>query len=365
MLSKFTVKNFKNFTDNITIDLCASSYEFNKQFIKNNLVNNGIIYGANASGKSNFSFAIFDIVRHLTGFNAGSNFYENYSNKLNNSLIVEFKYCFVFDDDTVEYEYTKGEDSELIDELLKINGKIFLYIKRSGDKSVAISFKGAENLKTDILSSNISIVNYLIKNSILEENNDSRVFYDFYDFIQNMLFFRSLNQNSYIGLESGRKNIAEDIINKNNVNDLQLFLNRAKIDCVLTTKDNKIFFDYGNDEFAYFYEVASSGTRALTLVYYWLQRIKNNKIKFLCIDEFDAFYHHELSEFIVKELSNIDAQVILTTHNTSIMSNDLLRPDCYYVLKDNKITQISKLTKKELRKAHNLEKLYIGGKFSE
>ena len=33
-----------------------------------------------------------------------------------------------------------------------------------------------------------------------------------------------------------------------------------------------------------------------------------------------------------------------------------LRPDCYYILKDNKIKAISDLTEKELRFAHNLQK---------
>ena len=40
------------------------------------------------------------------------------------------------------------------------------------------------------------------------------------------------------------------------------------------------------------------------------------------------------------------------------MSNDLLRPDCYFLLKDNKIKAISDLTEKELRQAHNLQQMY-------
>jgi hypothetical protein len=40
------------------------------------------------------------------------------------------------------------------------------------------------------------------------------------------------------------------------------------------------------------------------------------------------------------------------------MTNDLSRPDCYFILNDNKITSVNKLTDQELRKAHNLQKLY-------
>lgn len=45
------------------------------------------------------------------------------------------------------------------------------------------------------------------------------------------------------------------------------------------------------------------------------------------------------------------------------MTNDLLRPDCNFVLKDNKITSLCNATDKELREGHNIEKLYRGGAF--
>jgi AAA15 family ATPase/GTPase len=65
-----------------------------------------------------------------------------------------------------------------------------------------------------------------------------------------------------------------------------------------------------------------------------------------------------LSKFIIRKLQKIDVQVVFTTHNTDIMTNDLSRPDCYFILNDNKITSVNKLTDQELRKAHNLQKLY-------
>lgn len=83
------------------------------------------------------------------------------------------------------------------------------------------------------------------------------------------------------------------------------------------------------------------------------------------IDEFDAFYHFELSEGVEKRLRKITGvQIFTTTHNTDLMSNDLLRPDCYFLLKDNKIKAISELTVKELRQAHNLQKMYKAGAFN-
>ena len=46
-----------------------------------------------------------------------------------------------------------------------------------------------------------------------------------------------------------------------------------------------------------------------------------------------------------------------------LLSNDLLRPDCFFILRDNQIKAICDMTDKELRFGHNLEKLYRGGTF--
>ena len=96
--------------------------------------------------------------------------------------------------------------------------------------------------------------------------------------------------------------------------------------------------------------------------FYWYKHIKG--ISFLFIDEFDAFYHYELAENIVKLLRDkIPVQAILTSHNTSLMANRLMRPDCYFILTENKIVSLSKVTDRELRQGHNLEKLYMNGEF--
>ena len=115
-----------------------------------------------------------------------------------------------------------------------------------------------------------------------------------------------------------------------------------------------------------FSEVCSTGMNSLLLVYYWLKdiRIPEKCPSFICIDEFDAFYHFELSRFIVRKLKEINCQVLLTTHNTTLFTNDLLRPDCFYICSKDKIINAHNATEKELREGHNLEKLYRGGTFN-
>lgn len=95
----------------------------------------------------------------------------------------------------------------------------------------------------------------------------------------------------------------------------------------------------------------------MALFYYWYIRME--KASFVFIDEFDAFYHFELSESVQRHLKQISGvQIFTTTHNTDLMSNDLLRPDSYFLLENNRIQDISELTEKELRQAHNLQKMY-------
>lgn len=124
-------------------------------------------------------------------------------------------------------------------------------------------------------------------------------------------------------------------------------------------------YDFDRNELD-FYSNCSTGVRSLTLFYYWIQSIRfsDNPPSLLFIDEFDAFYHLNLSENLVKELKKCNSQIILTTHNTSLMSNKLLRPDCYFLMYKDGINSLADSTDKEIREAHNIEKMYRAGAFN-
>ena len=107
--------------------------------------------------------------------------------------------------------------------------------------------------------------------------------------------------------------------------------------------------------------IISTGTKALELLYFWMQRM--GQAKFVFIDEFDAFYHFKLSFEVCKILFNKDCQVFTSSHNTYLMTKDLLRPDCNFILQNNKIKSFQACTDKELRFGHNIEKIYKAGAF--
>lgn len=369
MLTKFSVSNFKSFNKEFVFDLQnTNGYNFNKESVIEGVVENAIVYGKNGVGKSNLGLAIFDIIGHLTDAEHGDSEYDFYLNALNPSKHATFCYEFIINSKRILYKYKKSENKIILYESFSIEEKLIAEIDRENGNIAIINLKGAESLNTDLKNANLSVLKYIKNNSVLPEDDVyNKVFMSFFKFIEGMLFFRSLEGNSYLGIEVGSRGIQEDIIQRNNVKNLESFLNLAGIECKLKvvqeSEKNVIAFDFDGKTIS-FYKIASQGTRALTLFYFWLQRLKERaKVTFLFIDEFDAFYHHELSKLIVEELKKLDIQFVLTTHNTSIMTNDLLRPDCYFIMDKQVIRSLSKSTTKELREAHNLEKMYKAGSF--
>ena len=367
MLKKFSVENFKGFKDKITLDIgTPSNYSFNSEIIENSCITKGIIYGINSCGKSNLGLAIFDIITHLTEKQKLLESYDFYLNMSGRKSFAEFEYTFVFDGHEVVYKYSKMDVNSLKSESLSIDGKeviFFDFLTRDGFTLL----EGSDTLNASIRNeSPISRVKYVNSNSILSDNVQNQVFKKFIDFVERMLLFYSLDSRGYEGFMNGSESIAEGIVNSGKVKDFQKFLKENDIDYELygcEVDGRKAVYCHFDNKDADFFKIASTGTRSLALFYYWYIRME--KASFVFIDEFDAFYHYELSESVQKRLRRIsDVQVFTTTHNTDLMSNDLLRPDCYFILENNSIKAISELTEKELRQAHNLQKMYKAGAFN-
>lgn len=361
MLRKFRVSNFKSFEDNFELDLTrVKGYEFNTECIKENLVNSAIIYGYNGVGKSNLALAIFDIIEHLTDKEKSPYLYSHYLNARSNEKFATFYFEFLINSKIVSYEYKKADYKNIIFERLVIDNIEVVKLDRMETNLATIELEGAESLNREITSTELSVLKYIKSNSQLEDTEINKAFMGLLEFVDSMLFFKSLNNNTYLGYQVGRKNCLEDIIEKGRVEEFESFLNEAKVECKLRVVDDinskTIAFDFG-DKFLPF-RIASTGTNALALFFYWYQTICENKVPFLFIDEFDAFYHNELSKLIVKKLKESGIQFILTSHNLSIMTNDLLRPDCYFSMNKGRVKSFSELTDKDLREAHNIEKMY-------
>ena len=368
MLTRFEVSNFKCFDEVLKFDLSApSSYTFNAECIRNGNVNCAMVYGYNGSGKSNLGWAIFDIIEHLTDRKRFEKPYKHYTNAANSSAEASFLYEFLIGGKKIRYEYRKMDYTTLTSETLWIDGRrMVCFDRRDGNETFCSDLKGTESLNNVIRDPQLSVLKYIRNNSSLDENADNRAFLDLFSFVERMLFFRSLEDRTYIGLQHHDGSLTDYIINTDKVKDFEAFLNEANIDCRLVVVDvmdsQELAFDFG-DKKILFRDIMSTGTSALMLFYCWYQHIISSEVSFVFIDEFDAFYHHELSRLVVRKLIDSGVQFVLTTHNTSIMSNDLMRPDCYFLIYKSRLLPLSKCTERELREAHNIEKIYKSGAF--
>ena len=68
MLKKFTLKNYKNFKDEITIDFeNIAGYQFNTDCLSDGVIGKMLIYGCNATGKTNLGKALLNITLTMFG----------------------------------------------------------------------------------------------------------------------------------------------------------------------------------------------------------------------------------------------------------------------------------------------------------
>lgn len=208
-----------------------------------------------------------------------------------------------------------------------------------------------------------SVLKYVVSNTVLEDDHPLR---QMLRYVNNMLWFRSLDENRYIGYKTKSNDYYDFILDQTILKEFEQFLHAAGIAEGLTINrdhDGKERLYFNTATPLPFFKVASSGTKALYTFFYWYKTAKDVSMMF--IDEFDAFYHYELAESIVSLLEKMpQTQVILTSHNTNLLTNRIMRPDCYFILTQGRISSLANATNRELREGHNLEKLYMSGEFN-
>lgn len=368
MLIKFAVQNYRGFAERLEWDLSKpdNRYDFNQFAIKDGIVKNGIIFGPNGSGKTNFGLAIFDIANHLSDKWRKPDYYLNFAYAGHPKSYVKFEYTFKFGTDVVRYFYSKRTEGRLLTETLFVNEEL-LFSKKNGKVEInSTQFPMDENVKKKLSqnANNVSVAKYILTVYPL---NKKHCLIQLKNYVDSMLFFRCLDVREFIGLETEVTNLEEYIITNGLVNDFASFLKEVsdqEFVFVEAVPDDKRLWCKINDTVIPFSLIASTGTQSLKLLYYWIKQMDRKTASFVYVDEFDAFYHYKLSYEVCKRLFAMKGQIFLSSHNTTLMTNDLLRPDCYFLLKNNAIKSFAECTEKELAEANNLERLYRGGAFN-
>lgn len=381
MLKKFTLKNYKNFKDEISIDFeDTAGYQFSTDCITDGIISKMLIYGRNATGKTNLGKALIDI--YIIMF--GVRHYADTGVFLNADSIDEtatFSYEFKFENNELVYRYARFSNQELRNEELIINGITIFNCNFENNKFDFKNLKyiDAETANIDRYLQSVDIgdeealpepklpfLRWLISNVAL--NNES-ILIKLSNYTRRMIMItagstilrypRRMNDSFYELLENSER-----------LKDLEDFLNEMGIECRLILQklpDGQRELYFAHEKLVPFYETASSGTLALVDLYRRLIP-KNWDPTFLYLDEFDAFYHYEMSEKVIKFFKKKypECQIIMTSHNTNLMTNRLMRPDCLFILsRAGTLTALCNATERELREGHNLEKMYISGEFDK
>lgn len=364
MLKNFAVTNFRGFAERIEWDLSRhAAYAFNDFAIKGGIIKNGIIYGPNGSGKSNFSMAVFDIENHLSSKWKDPGYYDNFAYLGREDVPVKFEYLFDFDGSELEYIYSKDVRGALVAEKLVMDGKTVFSHSGRGLFIDQESFPMADTVKESLEKSTngVSLVKFIVTSFPL---TGEHYLMKLMKFVDSMLWFRNVDVRGFMGLERAGCNMDEDIIKRGLTDDFAAFLKAVsgqnfKLEPSGSGQDLMCVIDGCEMQF---HKIISTGTRALELLYFWLQRMDG--ASFVFIDEFDAFYHFELSMEVCRRLFKFGCQAFVSTHNTFLLDNGLLRPDCYFIIDKGRIRPVNECTDKELRAGHNLEKIYRSGVLS-
>ena len=372
MLKKFTVKNYKNFKDEISLDFSnIAGYQFNMDCLSMGLIGKMLIYGRNATGKTNFGRALLDIERLM---------YDMSRNGEKSVLInadsrddaAKFIYEFKFGNDEVIYKYSRFANAELCDEELSINGNV---IFKCDFKNNKFDFQGLNIISAETVNTNryliqdndvLSFLRWLINNTSFSYNS---VLIKLSEYVNKMDLI-TVGNNRIESSTIDYSKFFEDLKNPVHLQNFEDFLNLMGIECKLVLKelpDGQVELYFDHKKLVPFYSTASSGTLALTNLY---QKIVSKAVEssLVYLDEFDAFYHYEMAEKLISffKTKYPKCQFIMTSHNTNLMTNKIMRPDCLFILSSRgTLTALCDATERELREGHNLEKMYISGEFEK
>ena len=377
MLKRFTVKNYKNFQKEVCLDLeKTAGDQFSTDCITDGLISKMLIYGKNATGKTNLGRAVMNIKTMLLDA-VSSVETEAFLNADSEEDAAVFSYIFDFNGRELVYRYAKFSEYRLKWEKLEINGTLIFECDFLEGK---LAFPHLEEVEAETANVEryrqalepvdgeqhlLSFLRWLVSNMALK---DDSILIKLLNYVRDMTMVTVGN-----ALTQFRKGIMTNIFFKrleqeNSLKNLEEFFNVMGINCRLVLKklpDGQRELYFSHKKLVPFFENASSGTLALLDIY---RKIITaiEKSSFVYMDEFDAFYHYEMAENLVRFFKKKypRSQIIMTSHNTNLMTNRLMRPDCLFILSgEGTLTALCDATEREMREGHNLEKMYISGEF--
>lgn len=415
MLNRFTVDNYRSIGEEKSLDLNASNAIkdlVNKGYsivLDKKFLNSIAFYGANSSGKTNFLKAIGlmrGIVLHSVRLNDNEPLpYEPFLLSTRERRPTKFEVSFIDPEDRAQFVYGfKYTEDEIVEEWLdaKLPRKSKKHLfNRTADGIVTDSsaFIEGDKFKDVNLNKNrlfLSLVGQLggeISNRVIEWFRTKVIVLSG---INDSNYYKRTSQNVYENCEYkegilnlmrkmnfGFQDIKAEKVDMSNMTfpqDLPAeIIARIKNETYIEISTvHNVYDENGNVAATRQFELEgneSAGTnKFFNLAGHIYESLKDGRT--LCIDELDSQMHPLISWKIVETFNNPEtnphgAQLIFTTHDTHLLSKDLLRRDqILFVEKDKKessdiytMLEAKQHLNHSPRTDSNYQRNYISGKY--
>lgn len=409
MLINFKVKNFRSIKDEVVLDLQATSDDTMKSeaVFENGetpLLRSVAIYGPNASGKSNIlkAFALFRmmILESLLRSNATTvllNEYFKLSSETENEP-SSFEATFFVDGEVFVYGFEIDKEKVCAEWLKQKKGKKTLFERKGQEiKSNKNYFQEATAvlkrqtmervLFLSVLSSNNGTISKKIvqliqakTNSISGTERGGTLNFSFAQFLNNpkmaekMKDFIVKADFGVVDVDASEKMVlAEQVQNIPDKFKELLFKEGSKIAerslKFLHKKYGKDGKEAGSESLDFFTEESDGTQQMFALSAPLIDTLEGGKVLF--IDEIDSSLHPVLCQYLIaifnsKEKNPHNAQLIFTTHDVSLLSEEFLRRDQIYFTDKNEkgATELFSLSDISERKGVDFAKRYLEGRYN-
>ena len=390
MILELSFENFLSYKDKVSFSMLADSTQgLSNNYIelddKKKVLKTAAIYGANASGKSNF-FHILFIVSKMLKDSASININDKlpivpfkFNDNTNNDLS---KFEIKFIKDSIKYVYGFSANQDYIDEEYLYyypNGKQAKIFDRTNineysfnkDLGTLNSIK-SKNANNKFFLNTATIWNYELTKPAYEFlTEDINVFTDINELKEQAfeIYSKDLETNNKL------KKFVLNFLKEADINITDFTLEEIKIPIHSSALRKmcipKFTHTINGKKYVLNYEEESLGTQIIFIILPFIANTIMNKNKVLIIDELDKSLHPYLVKYIVKLFNDKEknkncSQLIFNTHETNLLDLNLLRRDQIWFTEKNSNTGSSDLFSLSdfgIRNNENIEKGYMLGKY--
>ncbi len=366
MLLRFSVSGYRGFDGPIEIDFTdKKNYQFGKDCVRGEVLDKIVIVGGNGAGKTNFGYALVDIITTVTGFtrDIGQMDERCFLNGYSREGKAEFCYEFIHRGSRIEYSYSKGSPTSILSERLVVDRSTLFDYSASDPASGTYDLARLGLAMDDVtgLDGSVSLIRTC---SEKRRTSGDPAIEAVWRFARQALYYRAMwKKDEHIGLMDTDDDVEGYIIDNGYLEEFLEFLKDVGLECGnICPSGRELAIRTGEKEIP-FADAASRGTMIMCRLFCWIKRCRDSEA-LIFFDDFDDMFHFATARAaITRIISSNRSQCIFVTHNSGLITNDFLRPDCCFILESGRLSSLASRTEKDIRKGHNLEKMLRDGVF--